>query len=126
MTSMQKVKHTLLNNETCYKRFFTYEPANEPVIGVFFFHINFINVSTRLSDSSLIILHMGDTRNAHKISMGKPEAQRPLGRPRRRWEDNIRIYLREIVWGGMDWIDLGQDRDQWRALANTIMNLRVP
>jgi hypothetical protein len=58
--------------------------------------------------------------------VGKPEGKRPLGRPRRRWEDNIRMDLREIVWGGMDWIDLAQDRDQWRALVNTVMNLRVP
>jgi hypothetical protein len=57
--------------------------------------------------------------------VGKPEGKRPLGRPRRRWEDNIRIDLREIGWGGMNWIDLAQDRDQWRALVNTIMNLRV-
>jgi hypothetical protein len=58
--------------------------------------------------------------------MGKPEGQRPLGRPRRRWVDNIKIDLREIRWDGMDWIDLVQDRDQWRALVNTVMNLRVP
>jgi hypothetical protein len=57
--------------------------------------------------------------------VGKPEGKRPLGRPRRRWED-IRIDLREIGWGGMDWIDLAQDRDQWRALMNMVMNLRVP
>jgi hypothetical protein len=55
-----------------------------------------------------------------------PEGKRPLGRPRRRWEDNIRMDLREIGWGGMGWIDLAQDRDQWRALVNTVMNLRVP
>jgi hypothetical protein len=58
--------------------------------------------------------------------MGKPEVKRPLGRPRRRWEDNIRMDLREIGWGGMDWIDPAQDRDQWKALVNTVMNLRVP
>jgi hypothetical protein len=58
--------------------------------------------------------------------MGKPEGKRPLGRPRRRWKDNIRMYLREIGWGGMDWIDQAQDRDQLRALVNTVMNLRVP
>jgi hypothetical protein len=60
--------------------------------------------------------------------MGKPEGKTPLGRHRRRWEDNIRMDLivREIGWGGMDWIDLSQDRNQWRALVNTIMNLRVP
>jgi hypothetical protein len=64
-------------------------------------------------------------RNAYRILVGNPEGKRPLGRPRRRWEDNIRIDLREIGWVGMDWIDLGQDRDQWRAPVNTVMNLRV-
>jgi hypothetical protein len=58
--------------------------------------------------------------------VGKPEGKRPLGRPRRTWEDNIRMDLRGIGWGGMDWIDLAQDRDQWKALVNTVMNLRVP
>jgi hypothetical protein len=58
--------------------------------------------------------------------VGKPEGKRTLGRPRRRREDNIKIDFREIKWGGMDWIDLAQDRDQWRALVNTVMNLRVP
>jgi hypothetical protein len=58
--------------------------------------------------------------------VGKAEGKRSLGRPRRRWVDSIKTVLREIGWGGMDWIDLAQDRDQWRALVNTIMNLRVP
>jgi hypothetical protein len=58
--------------------------------------------------------------------VGKPEGQRLIGRPRRRWADNIKIDLREIGWGGMDGINLAQDRDQWRALSNTVMNLRVP
>jgi hypothetical protein len=58
--------------------------------------------------------------------VGKPEGRRPLVRPRRRWEDNIKIYLREVGWGGMDWINLAQDRDRWRALVNAVMNLRVP
>jgi hypothetical protein len=58
--------------------------------------------------------------------VGKPDGKRPLGRPRRRWEDNIKIDLREIGWGGIDWIDLTQNRDRWRALVNTAMNLRVP
>jgi hypothetical protein len=58
--------------------------------------------------------------------VGKPEGKRPIGRPRRRWVDNIRMELGEIGWGGMDWIDQAQDRDQWRALVNMIMNFRVP
>jgi hypothetical protein len=69
---------------------------------------------------------MREKRNAYRILLGKPEGKRLLGRPRCRWEDNIGIDLREIVWGVMDWIDLAQDRDQWRALENTVMNLRVP
>jgi hypothetical protein len=69
---------------------------------------------------------MGEKRNAYWILVGMPEGRRPLGRPRRRWVDNIKIDLREIGWGGMDWVDLAQDRDQWRALVNTVMNLRVP
>jgi hypothetical protein len=69
---------------------------------------------------------MGETRNAYRIMVGKPDGKRPLGRPRRRLVDNIKIDLREIEWDGMDWIDLAQDRDQWRAIVNTVMNLRVP
>jgi hypothetical protein len=69
---------------------------------------------------------MGETRNAYRILVGKPEGKTPLGRPRRRWVDNIKMDLGEIGWDGMDWIELAQDRDQWRALVNTVMNLRVP
>jgi hypothetical protein len=65
-------------------------------------------------------------RNACRILVGKPEAKRPLGRPRRRWVDNIKIDLREIGWDGMDCNVLAQDRDQWKALVNTVMYLRVP
>jgi hypothetical protein len=57
---------------------------------------------------------------------GMHKGKRPLGRPRRRWVDNIKMDLREIEWNGMDWIDLAQDRDQWRALVNAVINLRVP
>jgi hypothetical protein len=68
----------------------------------------------------------GETTNAYRILVGKPERKRTLGRPRRRWVNNIKIDLTEIGWDGMDWIDLAQGRDQWRALVNTVMNLRVP
>jgi hypothetical protein len=71
------------------------------------------------------VARMGDKRNACRILVGNPEGKRPLGRPRCRWMDNIKMYLREIGWGGMDWIDLAQDRDQWRALVNMVMNLQV-
>jgi len=61
----------------------------------------------------------------HRVLVGKPERKRPLGRPRRRWEDNIKMDLQEMEGGG-DWMELAQDRDRWRALVNTVMNLRVP
>jgi hypothetical protein len=69
---------------------------------------------------------MGEKRNAYRILVGKPEGRRPLGRPRRRWVDNIKMDLRETGWDGMDWIDLAQDTGHWRALVNTVMNLWVP
>jgi hypothetical protein len=72
------------------------------------------------------VARKGEKRNAYRILVGKPEGKGPLGRPRRRWEDNIRTSLRVIGWSGMDWIDLAPDRDQWRAPVNTVMNLRVP
>jgi hypothetical protein len=71
------------------------------------------------------LARIGETRNAYRILVGKPEGKRPLGRPRHRWVDNIKIDLREIGQDGMDLIDLVQDRDQWRALVNMVMNLRV-
>jgi hypothetical protein len=69
---------------------------------------------------------MGPKRKAYRILMGKPEIKRALGRSRRRWVDNIKMDLRETGWGGMAWIDLAQDRDQRRALVNTVMTLRFP
>jgi hypothetical protein len=68
---------------------------------------------------------MGEERKVYKILVGKPEGKRPLGRPRRRWEDGIRMDLREIGWGSVDWMQLAQDRDQWRAVVNTMMILRI-
>jgi hypothetical protein len=66
---------------------------------------------------------MGVKRNACRILVGQPEGRRPLGRPRRRWVDSIKIYFRKREWGGVKWINLAQDMDQWRALVNTVMNL---
>jgi hypothetical protein len=72
------------------------------------------------------VARMGEKRNAYRILVGMPEGKRPLGKLRRRWVDNIKMELGEIEWDGMVWIDLTQNRDQWRALVNTVMNLRVP
>ena len=71
------------------------------------------------------VARMGEGRVVHRVLVGKPEGKRPLGRPRHRWEDNIKMDLREVR-GGRDWIDLAQDRDRWWALVNTVMNLQVP
>jgi hypothetical protein len=68
----------------------------------------------------------GERKNAYRILVGKPEEKRPLGRPRRRWVDNIKMDLREVGWCGRDWIDLAQDRDRWRAHVKAVINLRVP
>jgi hypothetical protein len=72
------------------------------------------------------VARMGAKRNACMILMGNPEGKRPLGRPRRRWVHNNKMDPRDIGWDGVDWIDLAHDRDQWRALVNAVMNLRVP
>jgi hypothetical protein len=72
------------------------------------------------------VARMGEVRGAYNILVGRPEGRRPLGRPRRRWEDNIKMDLREIGFGDVDWIHLAQDRDRWRASVNTVMSLRVP
>ena len=68
---------------------------------------------------------MGEGRGVHRVLVWKPEGKRPLGRPRRRWEDNVTMDLQEVGGGG-DWMELAQDRDRWRALVNTVMNFRVP
>jgi hypothetical protein len=69
---------------------------------------------------------MGDRRGAYKVSVRRPVRKRLLGRPRHRWEDNIKIDIHEVGWGGMDWIDLAQDRDRYWALVNAVMNFWVP
>ena len=69
---------------------------------------------------------MGERRGVYRVWVGKPEGKRPLGRPRHRWADNIKMDMQEMGYGGMDWIELAQDRDRSRALVNAVMNLRVP
>jgi hypothetical protein len=72
------------------------------------------------------VARMGEGRGVYRVSVGRPEGKRPLGRPRRRWENNIKLDLREIGIDGANWIQLAQDRFQWRACVNMVMNLRVP
>ena len=72
------------------------------------------------------VARMGEGRGVHRVLVGKPEGKRPLGRPRRRWEDNIKMDLKEVGGCCEDWMELAQDRDRWRALVGTVMNLRVP
>jgi hypothetical protein len=71
------------------------------------------------------VAQMGEKRNEYRL-VGKPEGKRPLGRPRRRWVDNVRLDLGEVGWGDVDWIGLAKDRNRWRALVNSVLNLRVP
>ena len=72
------------------------------------------------------VARMGEGRGVYRVLVGKPEGRRPLGRPRRKWEDNIRMDLREVGCGCADWMELAQDRDRWRALVSAVMSLRVP
>jgi hypothetical protein len=72
------------------------------------------------------VARTGEKRNAYRLQVGKPEGKIPLGRPRRRWVNNIRMDLGEVEWGDVDWIGLAQDRNRWRALVNSVLNLRVP
>ena len=72
------------------------------------------------------VARMGEERGVYRVLVGKPEGRRPLGRPRRRWGDNIRMDLQEVGCGYVDWIGLAQDRDRWRTLVSTVMNLRFP
>jgi hypothetical protein len=69
---------------------------------------------------------MGKGRGVYRVLVEKPEGKRPLGRPRRRWENNIKADIREVGCGGMDWIELAKDRESWRVIVNVIMNVRVP
>jgi hypothetical protein len=75
---------------------------------------------------TVYVARTGKKRNACRLLVGKPEGRRPLGSPRRRWVDNVRMDLGKVGWGDADWIDLVQDRNRWRALINSVFNFRVP
>jgi hypothetical protein len=83
-------------------------------------------INSRRMRWARLVERIGEKRNAYRVLVGKPEGKRPIGGPRSRWVDNIEMDLKEIGWDGVDWIELAQDRDQWRALVDTVMNLRVP
>ena len=72
------------------------------------------------------VARIGERRGVYRVLVGKPEGKKPLGRPRIRWEDNNEMDLQEVVYGGMDWMELAQDRDRWRTFVSKVMNLRVP
>jgi hypothetical protein len=88
-------------------------------------HFNKYNVKSRKMRWVGHVTRMGEKRNAYSLLMGKPEGNRPLIRPRRRWVANIRMDLGEMGWGDVDWIGLAQDRNRWRALVNSVLNLRL-
>ena len=83
-------------------------------------------IKLRITTWEVNVARMGERRGVYRVLVGIPEGKKLLGRPRRRWEDNIKMDLQEVGCGGMDWIELAQDGDRWRALVNALMNLRVP
>ena len=83
-------------------------------------------IKARKMRSAGLVVRMGERRGVYRVLLGKPEGERPLGRPRHRWKDTIKMDLWEVGCGGMNWINLAQDRDRWRALVNAVMNLQVP
>ena len=89
-------------------------------------HSHIINISVVWRRWAGHLARIGEERGVYRVLVGKPEGKRQLGRPRRRWVDNIRMDLQEVRCGYMDWIGLDQDRDRWRTLVSAVMNLRVP
>jgi hypothetical protein len=83
-------------------------------------------IKSRMMRWAGYVARIGEKKNAYGLLVAKPEGKRPLGRPRHRWVDNIRMNLGEVGWGDADWIGLALDRNRWRALVNSVLNLRVP
>jgi hypothetical protein len=83
-------------------------------------------IKSRIMRSAGHVARMGEGRGVYRVLVGKPEGRRPLGRPRRRWENNIIMDLREVGYGFVGWMKLGRDRDRWRALVSAVINLRLP
>jgi hypothetical protein len=92
------------------------------------FYLFFIYGTSKIETNKIggQVARMGEERGVYRVLVEKPEGKRPLGRPRRRWEDNIKVCLQEVGCGSMDWTELAQDRDSWRTLVNAVMNVRIP
>ena len=102
--------------------------VNNQIVAQFFMYVYFYSLHVSGSHVRWAghMARMGEERRVYRVLVGKPEGKRPLGRHRRRWVDNIRMDLQEVGCGYVDWIGLAQDRDRWRTLVSTVMNLRVP
>ena len=99
---------------------------NEELNDLYTSPIIFRVIKSRIMSWAGHVARMGERRGVYNVLVGKPEGKRPLGRPRRRWEDNVKMNLQEVGCGILDWIELAQDTDRWRVLVNAVMNLRVP
>ena len=108
------------------KRYEVTGKHNEELNVVYFSRNIFRVVKPRRMRRAGHVARMGESRGAYRVLVGKSEGKRPHGRPRRRWKDNIKMDLRDVGCEGMDWIELAQDRNRWRALVNAVMNLRAP
>jgi hypothetical protein len=102
------------------------KPHNEELNDLYSLYSVYRVIKSIITRWARHVARMRERRGAYRVLVGKPEEKRPLGRPRHRWEDNIKMDLQESGYGGVDWIDLAEDRDRWRALVNAVTNLRVP